>query len=62
MIYINEQWCKGCGLCVSTCKKDVLEMTLTKVKVVNGDKCINCGMCENVCPDFAIHVRRDKDE
>ena len=33
-IEINDAWCKGCGICVEFCPKDVLKMThLDKVDV-----------------------------
>lgn len=62
MIYIQDNWCKGCGLCIDTCPKDVLEEKFMKAIVVREENCIKCGICENICPDFAIHVRSHKDE
>lgn len=62
MLYINENFCKGCGLCIELCPKNVLGKALGKATIVNEKDCIKCGTCENICPDFAIHLRRDKDE
>lgn len=62
MLYINENFCKGCGICIDFCPKKVLGKELGKAKVIKAEACINCGMCENMCPDFAIHVRGDKNE
>lgn len=62
MLYINESFCKGCGLCVDLCPKKVLEKSLGKAKVANEASCIKCGMCENICPDFAIHLRGNNNE
>ena len=53
---IKEEWCKGCGICVAFCPKDVLELYDGKVKAVNRDACINCGLCELRCPDYAIYL------
>ncbi|WP_040327441.1 4Fe-4S dicluster domain-containing protein [Clostridium ihumii] len=62
MIYINEKWCKGCGLCVDSCPKKVLGKQQLKAIVINEESCIKCHICENICPDFAIHVRGDRNE
>ncbi len=62
-IEINEEWCKGCVICVDVCPTKVLEMKdmLSKwegqvVYVKNIDACIGCELCEISCPDFAIEV------
>ncbi|MDR2156622.1 MAG: 4Fe-4S binding protein [Clostridiales Family XIII bacterium] len=57
VIEINENRCKGCGLCVGFCPKDVLEMRLPRApQVIREDLCIGCKQCELKCPDFAITV------
>jgi len=56
-IEINDAWCKGCGICVEFCPKDVLQMTpLDKVEVKALEACTKCLRCEQLCPDFAIVV------
>ncbi|WP_035589170.1 4Fe-4S binding protein [Hippea jasoniae] len=62
-VEINEKLCKGCGLCVHVCPKNVLEMVEdlhvwmgTIAKVVRPEDCIRCKMCEDICPDFSIKV------
>ncbi|HAG44536.1 MAG TPA: ferredoxin [Clostridium sp.] len=62
MLYINKNFCKGCGLCVDFCPKKVLIKSLGKAEIAQEEHCIKCGICENICPDFAIHLRSDKDE
>jgi 2-oxoglutarate ferredoxin oxidoreductase subunit delta len=57
---INEKWCKGCGVCVAFCPKQVLAIKNGKVAVVNEPACIRCRMCEYRCPDFAIFVKEGK--
>ena len=56
-IVIKEKRCKGCGICVVLCPKQVLAVSeLGKVLVRHLDECIACGQCELRCPDYAIFV------
>jgi 2-oxoglutarate ferredoxin oxidoreductase subunit delta len=57
-INVYRDWCKGCGLCVALCPKQVLSRNEAGGPVVTDqDACIGCGWCELHCPDFAISVR-----
>ncbi|MBN2185582.1 MAG: 4Fe-4S binding protein [Candidatus Krumholzibacteriota bacterium] len=56
VITVKPEWCKGCGICVAFCPKDVLEMEGGTAKVLRPDDCIKCMLCELRCPDFAITV------
>lgn len=51
---IAKDWCKGCGICVAFCPKDVLDLVDEKINIKNIDACIQCGQCELRCPDYAI--------
>lgn len=51
---VKKDWCKGCGICVTFCPKDVLELKDGKINIKDIDACIQCGQCELRCPDYAI--------
>ena len=57
-LIINEKWCKGCGICVAFCPKQVLVLKKGKVTKANPDACIKCGQCEQRCPDYAIYLEK----
>jgi 2-oxoglutarate ferredoxin oxidoreductase subunit delta len=65
---IDVNHCKGCGLCVTVCPKNVLEMS-PKVSAKGyfpayqarpGD-CILCALCCTMCPDVAITITECRD-
>lgn len=56
-VKINKAWCKGCGICIAFCPKQVLGFDEHgKVEMTDRDNCIKCGLCELRCPDFAIFL------
>ncbi len=60
-IDIIKEYCKGCGICVEFCPKDVLALGSDfKVNVVNAEACNGDKLCELRCPDFAIFIKKDK--
>jgi len=68
-IYINEDYCKGCNLCIHFCPKNVLEVSTKLSKrgflppvVTHIEDCNACGVCELFCPDFAIVVEKEVKE
>jgi len=58
-VVVFDNWCKGCGLCVTFCPHGVLEMDGEgKVHVAAPERCTACHWCDTHCPDFAIMVWR----
>lgn len=71
-ITVDENRCKGCGLCVTVCPKHVLELAhhfnargyqpahLVEDYLVDPrDGCTGCMLCATICPDAAITVYRE---
>lgn len=56
-VKINKNWCKGCGICIAFCPKQVLGFDQDgKVEMLDRENCIKCGQCELRCPDMAIFL------
>ena len=53
-IGIDEEKCKGCGLCQKHCPVNAIEGSAREIRVINQDKCIKCGTCLTNCPFHAI--------
>ena len=55
-LVIEENWCKGCGICAAFCPKGVLELRNGTVHIKDEGLCVTCGLCEQRCPDYAIYL------
>ena len=53
-ITINQEKCKGCGLCQKHCPVSAIEGEGREKRIINQDKCIKCGTCLTNCPFKAI--------
>lgn len=70
IVTFNLDRCKGCGLCVSVCPKQILQLneSITNIKgyhpsgIIDQDACIACGNCARICPDSVITVQRVTEE
>ncbi len=65
-IYIDTEVCKGCGLCIFYCPKEVLRFSDKRnergydiVEIYQPEECVGCGLCEIDCPDLAIYVENE---
>lgn len=63
-VEIEIQKCKGCELCISACKEEVLSLSDSinikgyRYIIANNVSCTGCVNCALVCPDAVITVYR----
>jgi heterodisulfide reductase subunit A len=56
--YVNEEMCKGCGICVSVCSYNARFLDeFNGVAMVTEVLCQGCGACVAACPSGASQQR-----
>ncbi len=65
-ISIDDNYCKGCEICINACPKDVFAISQKRNKygtlipcVAEKENCIACKLCEIMCPDGCINVETE---
>ncbi len=57
VVYIDEQLCIGCTLCIQACPVDAIVGAAKLMHTVIEDECTGCDLCIPVCPVDCIYVK-----
>ncbi len=68
MLRIDEERCKGCGLCVRACPIKILAIDNGRINtrgyhpayVSDSERCLSCCACALTCPDICIEINQSK--
>jgi 2-oxoglutarate ferredoxin oxidoreductase subunit delta len=65
-IEVNQLFCKGCEICISSCPQDVLALDTEHLTpkgyhpvYLKAEGCTGCSICALVCPEAALTVYRE---
>lgn len=65
MIYLDDELCKGCYICIDICpvhvysKSDKYNLRGVCIPLYDTEKCIKCRLCTLMCPDQVITIEDD---
>lgn len=63
IVYIDEERCDGCGVCIPSCAEGALKIVNGKAKLMADKYCDGLGACLGNCPKDAITIiEREADE
>ena len=65
-VTFNRDICKGCGLCVGACPKQIVALDEETINAkgyhpagcIKPEECIGCAFCATMCPDCVITVEK----
>ncbi len=66
VLHLQEELCKGCGLCVDACPRHLLRLASGRlnrkghapVEMADPEHCVACACCAMMCPECVITVER----
>ncbi len=56
VVFIDENWCIGCTLCIDACPTDAIMGSNKRMHTVLEQYCTGCELCLPVCPVDCIHL------
>ena len=66
-VTVNEEFCKGCGLCVSVCPRHALALAgridahgFHPAHLEDQEGFTGCGQCALLCPDACFTITRSE--
>ena len=66
-VIIDEELCKGCGLCIMACGRQVLGLArhinsrgFHPAAALHLEKCTACAQCGVMCPDACITIMKSE--
>lgn len=54
IIKIDDDKCNGCGLCITNCDEQAIEIFEGKARLINETMCDGLGICTDSCPEKAL--------
>ena len=68
-VFIYEEKCKGCELCIKACPKKIIKkkayinkLGYNPVVIEEQEKCTGCALCATACPDLVLEVKEIENE
>jgi len=62
VVYIDEQTCIGCTLCIQACPVDAILGAAKQMHTIIEDECTGCDLCIPPCPVDCIYIKPVKPE
>jgi len=57
VVYIDEQTCIGCTLCIQACPIDAIAGAAKQMHTIIESECTGCNLCIPPCPVDCIHIK-----
>ncbi|RDH81511.1 MAG: electron transport complex subunit RsxB [endosymbiont of Galathealinum brachiosum] len=62
VVYVDEQTCIGCTLCIQACPVDAILGAAKQMHTIIEAECTGCDLCIPPCPVDCIHIKTVKPE